>query len=325
MAASRLHELKQDLIMNIKAILGANAKDGLTDRELQREYMKTNGTKIPYSILGYLTFHDLLQDLIQTSVIWSQRKDYLTIYRVVVTNEHEQNMIQLVCGQKDSRNKPLREQMRSKDALYKQRYHHYTNQNQPTQGDLQADRRPQKKIVPSYLQDQIKSVLRDSADGSLLKNNFIKNFFLKFGCYFDPLQFGYKSLFEMLSSLRHIVDLRDLIDDTFRICLKPEVVTNQTENKDCVSLETEVVDNLKKIISNANDKGGIWIRNILSSYKELTTKELPLDVLGYNNVLDLVLDKLNNFVRIEEPLKHGDRLVFLNDGKSTTKPLANGK
>jgi hypothetical protein len=310
MSASKLDKLKQDLIMNIKAILGAYAKDGLTERELQREYIKNNGSEIQCLTLGFLTLGDFLQDLVQSKHIWCQRRGYLTVYRAVVTNEFEQNVVNLVCGQKDPK-KTVRDQARFKDAMYK-RY----NQRIISKPDLND--KVQKKIVPNYLQDQIQTVLGDSTDGCLLKSQFVKNYYKRFGCFFEPQSFGYKNLFEMLSNLSHIVYLREVNDETYTICLKTQSSDQNDENG--MSLESEVLHNLRKIITDANDKGGIWIRGILSSYKELTKKDLPLELLGYSNVLEFILDKLHKFVRIEDPMENGDLLLFLNDGKEKTKP-----
>jgi len=99
LTGAELSELKENLKIEIKALL-CSAKEGLTERELIKEYKDYQGCYLPFSTLGYNTLYDLMKDL----------KDVCTIQKVfgnwVFYPVHDQTTIRLatlISGQKDEK------------------------------------------------------------------------------------------------------------------------------------------------------------------------------------------------------------------------------
>ena len=80
-------------------------------------------------------------------------------------------------------------------------------------------------------------------------------------------------------------------------------------------LEMEIIENLKKLIKNFDNKGGLWARTIPHEYKKMFNKELNVNAIGYRYPIDLLDEKLGDFIITKRPEKYGDHLLFSIDSK----------
>jgi hypothetical protein len=55
-----LRKIKEALTIDIKALL-YSSKDGLTERELKKEYRELTGIDIPFARIGYRSLYDLMK------------------------------------------------------------------------------------------------------------------------------------------------------------------------------------------------------------------------------------------------------------------------
>ncbi len=122
LTGAELSELKENLKVEIKALL-CSAKDGLTERELKKEYRDYQGCNLPFTTLGYNTLYDLMKDL----------KDVCTIEKAfgnwVFFPVHDQKTIRLgtlIYGQKDEK-RSVRNRSRFNEGQRRNFYNNNSN------------------------------------------------------------------------------------------------------------------------------------------------------------------------------------------------------
>jgi hypothetical protein len=118
---SELQTMKHELKLNVKAMLLAS-KDGMTERELMREYSDEFATILPYAELGYNTLYDLMNDW-RGEVYTRRRFDGTTVF-YGVADKSTSGLVRLVDGQLDQK-KAVRERQRIYDGRANSRISSY--------------------------------------------------------------------------------------------------------------------------------------------------------------------------------------------------------
>jgi hypothetical protein len=316
MSASELHKIQNAIILDLKSIL-LSSKDGLTERELHNEYRQLCGREIAYSCLGFNTLYDFLMDLVHKSIIRHQRRGNLVIY-FAYDEKCTYELRNLVKGQTD-RSHNIREQKRNRESTYR-----YNRQHNSVNGRSDYDH--QQPNVPFYIQNQIRTILENSKTKSLSRSSFTRNFYQKYSGFINVNKYGFDSLRQLLVSLKHFIELGESPDDEFIIYLKD--LSKQSEEKvvqddavvkeykklnDMTKLGDEIVENLKVLIKSFDNKGGLLICSIPAEYKKYFGSDLNVESIGYRSIVDLINDKLEDFVRTKRLEKYGDYLLFSKD------------
>ena len=102
MSATELHQLRESIIIDLNALL-LSSKDGLTERELLREYKILNGIDVQFTRLGYNSFYDFLQSLVSDSVLRQSRRYGNLVVYFAIEKKCTYELRQLVCGQRDTK------------------------------------------------------------------------------------------------------------------------------------------------------------------------------------------------------------------------------
>ena len=100
---SSLDELKKNLKIDLKAILFAT-KDGYSEKELNKQYNFLNGKSIPYSLLGFSSLFNLMNDKFMQDSVRIEKRDLTLIY-FGKHNEDTKSLGSLVHQQIDSEKK----------------------------------------------------------------------------------------------------------------------------------------------------------------------------------------------------------------------------
>ena len=314
MSASELHNKRNTILIDLKSIL-LSSKDGLTERELSREYKVLNGRDIQYTCLGYNSLYDFLTSLANQSVIYQQRRHPNIIVYFAKEDNCTYQLRNLVSGQKDT-------QVREREH---RRFREATSNRYRLQSPTVVSNSPVK--VPYYIQFEIKTVLENAKGNALSRQEFKRNYYQLYPKFIDCEKFGYDSIKGLLESLKHFVEVRPCPNDEYTVSLKQLEIQPQEQPPDdqppktneCEKLnevkkeEREIVENLKILIKNFDNNGGLWARLIPIEYKKMFKKELNATSIGYRYPIDLLDDKLGDFVRIKKPEKYGDLLIFSKD------------
>jgi hypothetical protein len=129
---TELQALKEELKLNVKSMLLAS-KDGMTERELKRDYEADFNRELPYAELGYNSLYDLMRDW-HDDVSIRRRYDGVWVYYGI----HDANTAhigRLVEGQVDQK-RSVRERQRTLEGQRRQNFNsatgfrsHSTNSN----------------------------------------------------------------------------------------------------------------------------------------------------------------------------------------------------
>ena len=356
MSASELHNLRNSILIDVKSIL-LSSKDGLTERELCREYKYLNGRDIQYSRLGFNSLYDFLQSLVDESVIYHQRRPPNLIVYFAKEESCTYQLRNLVSGQKDSLAKE-RDMRRYREASSSYRFNNRFSNRGQTSNSYSTNKGG---TVPYYIQCEIKQVLENAKGKPLSRQEFKRNYYQLFPKYIDCEKFGFEDIKELLESLKGLVEVRPCPNDEYTVSLiyesskaqttAPLAATTTTTAKskpidkenteaatigdyaklnDVMKQGSEIVENLKVLIKSFDDKGGLWARTIPTEYKKLFKKELNVGSIGYRYPIDLLDDKLGDFLQTKRPDKYGDYLIFskeyqqmCNDGQGNNNDKSN--
>ena len=172
---------------------------------------------------------------------------------------------------------------------------------------------PKSQYVPPFIQKKITDVLNFAPGNKMSAKDFEVAYKNKNGYYFDWYELGFDSAREMLGFLTHLVIIQPIAsklnEDEYSITLiKSElnekiVVEQKPNDKETslkplmkqLSLEEEVIENLKIIIKSAGSPGILCI-DIMGEYVKLTGKRLELVKLGYSDLTIFINDKISKFV-----------------------------
>jgi hypothetical protein len=156
-AGSSLDELKKNLKIDLIAILLA-AKDGYSEKELNKQYQFINGRSIPYSLLGYSSLFNLMNDNLMRDSVRIQKRELTLIY-FGVHNDATTSLGNLVTHQIDSEKKH-RELSRQREKI---RIIKSANQVVPTSYehgiDLKLERETienLKNVIELYCQEPVR-------------------------------------------------------------------------------------------------------------------------------------------------------------------------
>jgi hypothetical protein len=150
MSASELHNQRNTILIDIKSIL-LSSKDGLTERELSREFKILNGRDINYMSLGFNSLYDFLNSLVNQSIIFQQRRHPNLIVYFAKEDNCTYQLRNLVSGQRDT-------QVRERES---RRYREANNRFRFRAPSLNSGQ------IPYYIQFEIKTIL-ENANGKPL-------------------------------------------------------------------------------------------------------------------------------------------------------------
>ncbi len=218
MNGDELRELKQEIRINIKSILLAS-KDGLTDRELRRDYFDAYSKELPYGQLGFNTSYDLMSSMPEDVVV-NRRRDGTWIY-YGVHDEKTRNLGRLVQEQNDPK-KAVRERARAYEGhrnrffsapkMSNQYYARaasassYLRNNKPA---FDSNFEKTALQVPNEVQHQIKDLFHYAPNFEMTADEFGRDFTIRYGHPLKFEEYGFDSLLDLLKSLDHFI----LIDE----------------------------------------------------------------------------------------------------------------
>jgi hypothetical protein len=258
--AIELKNLKETVKINIKSLL-YSSRNGLTEKELFKEYQQIFGSTIPYEKLGYQSIIDLMRDLNDISTIQRHHGTNLPIF-FAIYDDQSLNLGSLVCRQLN-RTKSLVENKRKMDAQrYNNNNNHYYNNNYNNHGNFYASNKnkhlnhfQQVFSVSSLMQHQIEKVLKNANHECILKlTEFERGFLNENGVLFNPRSCGFENSVQLLQSLKHLVEIdQDPKTNEFYVRLKL-VDKGNYEKSNQKSKTNDFNNNKNSMSNNVNDK-----------------------------------------------------------------------
>ena len=333
-----LRKIKEALTIDIKALL-YSSKDGLTERELKKEYRELTGQDIPFARIGYRSLYDLMKDL-PRDVIIRRHQNGLTWIYYGIHDSKTKDLGKLVSGQLD-RNKSVREQRRGNENRLNRRPHDY----------------PSHETLSSNIQSNIESILKTAPNFKLKIKEFEKEYANRHGFMFNYSQYGYSNLREALESLKHmlkcennkfsnnadyyvslIVSRREIfINQNLNKILKPNNIPNESKQQqqqkqyqieknesnnhlnstsiEYLTFEDELILNIVNLVESKGDEG-IVLSSLLNFYKEHYKVPLYYEKLGYSSLDDFVFEKLDEKLQLKyAKIKYGELKLYSKNVK----------
>uniref|UniRef100_A0A4X2KM54 Tudor domain-containing protein 5 n=1 Tax=Vombatus ursinus TaxID=29139 RepID=A0A4X2KM54_VOMUR len=185
---SEQEKIQECLRKEIRSLL-ISTKDGLTPQQLEREYLSMVGNHLPLRILGYRSTMELVLDM--PDVVSLCPCGDGTVILKAIPDETTKGIASLVAKQRSSN-----------------KLRNSTQKGRANVGSSSGPRRrlPYRGRIPPILPAVVKSELRDLlAFSPILLSDFEKAFAKRFGRSFQYMQYGFLSMFEVLSAASDII------------------------------------------------------------------------------------------------------------------------
>ncbi|XP_049664054.1 tudor domain-containing protein 5 isoform X1 [Accipiter gentilis] len=183
---SKQAELMELLKKEVRSLLMA-AKEGLTPKQLEEEYMAMIGKPLPLYDLGFQSTLELVADMPEVVRVCPYEKG--TFILKAIADETTKAVAKLVARQRRSARARKRAAAKAGAA----------SSSKNPQSSPRRDRAP---ILPATVKAELQDLLSSSP---LLLLDFDKAFFRRFGRAFQYTQYGFFSIFEVLRSVSDII------------------------------------------------------------------------------------------------------------------------
>ncbi|KAM9002463.1 tudor domain-containing protein 5 isoform 4-T4 [Sarcophilus harrisii] len=180
--------IQECLRKEIRSLL-ISTKDGLTPQQLEREYLSMVGNHLPLRILGYRSTMELVLDMPDVVSVCPCGDG--TVILKAIPDETTKGIASLVAKQRSSN-----------------KLRNSTQKGRANVGSSSGSRRrlPYRGRIPPILPAVVKSELKDLlAFSPILLSDFEKAFAKRFGRSFQYMQYGFLSMFEVLSAASDII------------------------------------------------------------------------------------------------------------------------
>ncbi|XP_059136579.1 tudor domain-containing protein 5 isoform X1 [Peromyscus eremicus] len=182
---SEQERIQDCLRKEIRSLL-ISTKDGLTPQQLEKEYLLMVGNHLPLRILGYRSTMELVLDMPDVVSVCPCGDG--TIILKAIPDESTKGIASLVAKQRGS--------------------HKVRNSMQKGRSSVCSSRVPYRGRVPPILPAVVKSELKDLlALSPILLSDFEKAFAKRFGRSFQYMQYGFLSMFEVLSAASDVISV----------------------------------------------------------------------------------------------------------------------
>lgn len=188
---------KEDVKKNLRSLL-LSAPAALTIDELKRDYHDFIMEPIPYRALGYVTLEDLLKDMPDAlHVTW--RKG-----------------VMCVAGIADSNTAHIQKLVSKQKVANKNKWATLRKGGPPPQRHKTQHSRPL-PTVPPFIRHHLGQLFKSYPDG-LPFTHFDAAFSKRFNIQIDPIRLGFSSLKELLQTVPHILEVKELQNGEVRVC-----------------------------------------------------------------------------------------------------------
>ncbi|XP_026643414.1 tudor domain-containing protein 5 isoform X2 [Microtus ochrogaster] len=182
---SEQERIQDCLRKEIRSLL-ISTKDGLTPQQLEKEYLLMVGNHLPLRILGYRSTMELVLDMPDVVCVCPCGDG--TVILKAIPDESTKGIASLVAKQRRS--------------------HKVRNSIQKGRTSVCSGRVPYRGRVPPILPAFVKSELKDLlAFSPVLLSDFEKAFARRFGRSFQYMQYGFLSMFEVLSAASDVISV----------------------------------------------------------------------------------------------------------------------
>ncbi|XP_057626326.1 tudor domain-containing protein 5 [Chionomys nivalis] len=182
---SEQERIQDCLRKEIRSLL-ISTKDGLTPQQLEKEYLLMVGNHLPLRILGYRSTMELVLDMPDVVSVCPCGDG--TVILKAIPDESTKGIASLVAKQRRS--------------------HKVQNSIQKGRTSVCSGRVPYRGRVPPILPAFVKSELKDLlAFSPVLLSDFEKAFAKRFGRSFQYMQYGFLSMFEVLSAASDVISV----------------------------------------------------------------------------------------------------------------------
>lgn len=182
---SEQERIQDCLRKEIRSLL-ISTKDGLTPQQLEKEYLLMVGNHLPLRILGYRSTMELVLDMPDVVSVCPCGDG--TVILKAIPDESTKGIASLVAKQRRS--------------------HKVRNSIQKGRTSVCSGRVPYRGRVPPILPAFVKSELKDLlAFSPVLLSDFEKAFAKRFGRSFQYMQYGFLSMFEVLSAASDVISV----------------------------------------------------------------------------------------------------------------------
>ncbi|CAO2637324.1 Tudor domain-containing protein 5 [Lemmus lemmus] len=182
---SEQERIQDCLRKEIRSLL-ISTKDGLTPQQLEKEYLLMVGNHLPLRILGYRSTMELVLDMPDVVSVCPCGDG--TVILKAIPDESTKGIASLVAKQRRS--------------------HKVRNSIQKGRTSVCSGRVPYRGRVPPILPAFVKSELKDLLTFSpVLLSDFEKAFAKRFGRPFQYMQYGFLSMFEVLSAASDVISV----------------------------------------------------------------------------------------------------------------------
>uniref|UniRef100_A0A8C6RB74 Tudor domain-containing protein 5 n=1 Tax=Nannospalax galili TaxID=1026970 RepID=A0A8C6RB74_NANGA len=179
-------ERVQDCLRKEIRSLLISTKDGLSPQQLEKEYLLMVGNHLPLRILGYRSTMELVLDMPDVVSVCPFGDG--TVILKAIPDESTKGIASLVAKQR--------------------RRHKAQNSMQTGRTSVCSGRVPYRGRVPPILPAVVKSELKDLlALSPVLLSDFEKAFAKRFGRSFQYMQYGFLSMFEVLSAASDVISV----------------------------------------------------------------------------------------------------------------------
>ncbi|XP_006867168.1 PREDICTED: tudor domain-containing protein 5-like, partial [Chrysochloris asiatica] len=187
---SEQERIQECLRKEIRSLL-ISTKDGLTSQQLEKEYLSMVGNHLPLRILGYRSTMELVLDMPDVVSVCPCGDG--TVILKAIPDESTKGIASLVAKQRSSH--------KVRNCLAKGR-------TSVGPGPSSRGRVPYRGRVPPILPAVVKSELKDLlALSPVLLSDFEKAFAKRFGRSFQYVQYGFLSMFEVLTAASDVISV----------------------------------------------------------------------------------------------------------------------
>uniref|UniRef100_A0A8C3WYA1 Tudor domain-containing protein 5 n=1 Tax=Catagonus wagneri TaxID=51154 RepID=A0A8C3WYA1_9CETA len=187
---SEQERIQECLRKEIRSLL-ISAKDGLTPQQLEKEYLLMVGNHLPLRILGYRSTMELVLDMPDVVSVCPCGDG--SVILKAIPDESTKGIANLVAKQRS--NHKVRNSMQKGGAGV-------------CSGPSSCRRVPYRGRVPPVLPAVVKSEMKDLlALSPVLLSDFEKAFAKRFGRSFQYVQYGFLSMFEVLSAASDVISV----------------------------------------------------------------------------------------------------------------------
>ncbi|XP_036596498.1 tudor domain-containing protein 5-like [Trichosurus vulpecula] len=166
-----------------------SSKDGLSPQQLEREYLSMGGSHLPLRVLGYRTTMELVLAMPDVVSVCPCRDG--TVILKAIPDETTKGIASLVAKQRSSKKLPNSAQKRRARVGSSSG----SRQRIPYRGRILP-------ILPAVVKSELRDLL---AFSPILLSDFEKAFAKRFGRPFQYMQYGFLSMFEVLSAASDII------------------------------------------------------------------------------------------------------------------------